>query len=170
MNRPRMGVAALGLSAAALVALVLHEGYSDRAIIPVKGDVPTLGFGSTTRADGSPVRMGDTTTPPKALARALRDIEQFEGALKTCVTVLLAQHEYDTYVSFAYNVGSRAFCQSTLVKKLNIQDYSGACQELLRWRFFQGKDCAAAEHASLCGGLVKRRGDEYRQCMGEGAP
>lgn len=46
MNRPRMGVAALGLSAAALVALVLHEGYSDRAIIPVKGDVP---MGLTTR-------------------------------------------------------------------------------------------------------------------------
>jgi len=114
--------------------------------------------------------MGDTTTPPKALARALRDVEQFEGALKTCVTVPLAQHEYDAYVSFAYNVGSRAFCQSTLVKKLNAQDYLGACQELLRWRFFQGKDCAAAEHASLCGGLVKRRGAEYRLCMGEGVP
>jgi len=64
MRRPRTTVAALGLSAAALVDLVLHEGYSDRAIIPVKGDVPTLGFGSTTRADGSPVRLGDTITPP----------------------------------------------------------------------------------------------------------
>jgi lysozyme len=170
MNRPRTAVAALGLSAAALVALVLHEGYSDRAITPVKGDIPTLGFGSTTRADGSPVRIGDTTTPTKALARALRDIEHFEGALKSCVTVPLAQNEYDAYISFAYNVGSRAFCQSTLVKKLNAQDYSGACYELLRWRFFRGEDCAAAEHASLCGGLVKRRDAEYRQCMGKGAP
>ena len=66
MRRPRTAVAALGLSAAALVGLVLREGYSDRAIIPVKGDVPTLGFGSTTRADGSLVRLGDTTTPPQA--------------------------------------------------------------------------------------------------------
>jgi lysozyme len=170
MNRPRTTVAALGLSAAALVGLVLHEGYSDRAIIPVPGDVPTLGFGSTTRADGTPVRMGDTTTPPRALARALRDIEQFEGALRACVTVPLAQHEYDAYVSFAYNVGGRAFCQSTLVKKLNARDYPGACQELLRWRFFQGKDCATAENAGLCGGLVKRRDAEYRQCIGETAP
>jgi len=39
-------------------------------------------------------------------------------------------------VSFSYNVGSRAFCQSTLVRKLN----AGACAELLRCRFFQGKD------------------------------
>jgi lysozyme len=52
MRRSRTAVAALGLSAAALVGLVLHEGYSDRAIIPVKGDVPTLGFGSTTHSDG----------------------------------------------------------------------------------------------------------------------
>ena len=170
MRRPRTTVAALGLSAAALVGLVLHEGYSDRAIIPVKGDVPTLGFGSTTRTDGLPVRPGDTTTPPQALARALRDVQRFEGALKTCVTVPLAQHEYDAYVSFAYNVGPRAFCQSTLVRKLNAGDYPGACQELLRWRFFQGKDCAAPANARLCGGLATRREAEYRQCMGEAAP
>ena len=164
---PRSTLAALSLSAAALVGLVLNEGYSDRAIIPVPGDVPTVGFGSTTRADGSPVKMGDTTTPPQALARALRDVQHFEGALKTCVTVPLAQHEYDTYVSLAYNVGSRAFCQSTLVKKLNASDYAGACSEILRWRYFQGRDCAAPENARLCGGLAKRRQAEYRQCIGE---
>jgi lysozyme len=160
-------VAALTLSAAALVGIVLHEGYSDRAIIPVKGDVPTIGFGSTTKPDGTPVKLGDTTTPPKALARALTDVQQFEGALKQCVTVPLAQHEYDALVSFAYNVGRRAFCQSTLVKKLNTGDYTGACSEILRWRYFQGKDCALAANARLCGGLAKRREAEYRQCIGE---
>ncbi len=47
MIRPpqRRTVAALTLSAAALVGIVLHEGYTDRAVIPVKGDVPTIGFG-----------------------------------------------------------------------------------------------------------------------------
>nr|WP_299146749.1 glycoside hydrolase family protein [uncultured Comamonas sp.] len=107
-------MAALTLSAAALVGIVLHEGYTDRAVIPVKGDVPTIGFGTTTG-----VKLGDTTTPPKALARALTDVQQFEGALKQCVTVPLAQHEYDALVSFSYNVGGRAFCQSTLVRKLS---------------------------------------------------
>ena len=78
MIRPpqRRTVAALTLSAAALVGIVLHEGYTDRAVIPVKGDVPTIGFGTTTG-----VKVGDTTTPPKALARALTDVQQFEGAL-----------------------------------------------------------------------------------------
>lgn len=167
MIRPlqRRTVAALTLSAAALVGIVLHEGYTDRAVIPVKGDVPTIGFGTTLG-----VKIGDTTTPPKALARALTDMQQFEGALKTCVTVPLAQHEYDAYVSFAYNVGSSAFCKSTLVKKLNAEDYAGACAELLRWRFFQGRDCAQPVNAQLCGGLPKRREAEYRQCLGGSAP
>ena len=167
MTRPpspamRRTVAGLTLSAAALVGIVLHEGYTDRAVIPVKGDVPTIGFGTTTG-----VKLGDTTTPPKALARALTDVQQFEGALKTCVTVPLAQHEYDALVSFSYNVGGRAFCQSTLVKKLNAEDYAGACAELLRWRFFQGKDCAMPANARLCGGLATRRESEYQQCIGE---
>ena len=158
----RRTVAGLTLSAAALVGIVLHEGYTDRAVIPVKGDVPTIGFGTTTG-----VKLGDTTTPPKALARALTDVQQFEGALKQCVTVPLAQHEYDALVSFSYNVGSRAFCQSTLVRKLNAEDYAGACTELLRWRFFRGKDCALPTNARLCGGLATRREAEYRQCIGE---
>ncbi len=165
MIPPRRTLAALSLSAAALVGIVLHEGYSDRAIIPVPGDVPTIGFGTT-----AGVKLGDTITPPQALARALVDVQQFEGAIKTCVTVPLTQNEYDAYVSFAYNVGSRAFCQSTLVKKLNLGDFKGACDELLRWRYFQGKDCALPENRRLCGGLVKRREAEYRKCLGEGAP
>ena len=165
MIPPRRSLAALSLSAAALVGIVLHEGYSDRAIIPVPGDVPTIGFGTT-----AGVKPGDTITPPQALARALVDVQQFEGAIKTCVTVPLTQNEYDAYVSFAYNVGSQAFCQSTLVKKLNLGDFKGACDELLRWRFFQGKDCALPENRRLCGGLVKRREAEYRQCLGEDVP
>lgn len=157
----RTTLAALTLSAAGLVGIVSHEGYSDKAVIPVRGDVPTIGFGTT-----QGVRPGDTTTPPKALARALSDARQFEGALKSCVTVPLHQHEYDAYVSLAYNIGAANFCRSTLVGKLNAGDYAGACGELLRWTYFQGKDCALPEHARLCGGLAKRRQDEYRQCMG----
>lgn len=162
MNRPRTTLAALSLSAAALVGIVMQEGYTDRAVIPVPGDVPTIGFGTT-----QGVKIGDTTTPPKALSRALSDMQKFEGALKQCVTVPLHQHEYDAFVGFSYNVGSGAFCRSSMVKKLNAGDYPGACREILRWTYFQGKDCAAPENARLCGGLAKRRQDEYRQCIGE---
>lgn len=150
----------LSLSAAGLVSLVAYEGYTDRAVIPVPGDVPTIGFGTT-----GGVKMGDRITPPVALARALKDVETFEGALRQCVTVPLHQHEYDALVSFSYNVGSGAFCGSTLVKKLNAGDYPGACNELLRWRFVAGRDCS--KHGSGCAGLWKRRQDENARCLGE---
>jgi lysozyme len=145
-------IATLALSAAALVGIALSEGYSDTAIIPVKGDVPTVGFGST---EG--VKMGDRTTPPKALARALQDIQKYEGAVKKCVVVPLYQYEYDTYIDFAYNVGTGAFCRSTLVKKLNATDYAGACKELLRWNRVDGV---------VVSGLTKRRQRGYEQCIG----
>lgn len=159
MSIQRTLVAGLGLSAAALVGIAVHEGYRDTAYIPVPGDVPTIGFGTT-----GGVMMGDRIDPVTALQRALNDVQKFEGALKQCVKVPLAQHEYDVYVSFAYNVGAARFCRSTLVRKLNSGDYSGACQELLRWRFFQGKDCAIP--SNKCSGLWKRRQDEYAKCLG----
>lgn len=152
INRQRSAIAGIVLSASALVAIVTHEGYSDTAIIPVPGDVPTIGFGTT---EG--VKPGDRITPPKALARALTDVQKFEGALKKCVTVPLHQYEYDAYVSLAYNIGPTAFCNSTLVKHLNGQAYANACQQILVWDKFRGKPLR---------GLTIRRQAEYRQCMG----
>jgi lysozyme len=153
MNPPRTLVTALSLSAAALVALVAHEGYSDRPIIPIPGDVLTIGFGTT-----GGVKPTDKTTPVKALERALSDVQKFEGALKTCVKVPLHQYEYDAFLGITYNIGSKAFCSSTLVKKLNIQDYEGACKEILRWDKASGR---------VVKGLTNRRQKEYKQCIGK---
>lgn len=152
MIAKRMFVGALALSAAGLVGILSHEGYSDKAIIPVPGDVPTVGFGTT-----GGVKMGDTTTPPKAVARALQDVQKFEGAIKQCVTVPLHQHEYDAFTSLAYNIGGSAFCGSTLVRRLNAGDYLGACSQILVWDKFHGKPFR---------GLTMRRQAEYRQCIG----
>ena len=146
----RRKVAALSLSAAGLVGILSFEGYSDRAIIPVPGDVPTIGFGTT-----NGVKMGDRTTPQKAVARALTDVQKFEGALKKCVTVPLSQGEYDAFMSLAYNIGTGAFCRSTLVVKLNAGDYAGACEQILRFDRFKGKPLP---------GLTARRRTEYEKC------
>jgi len=148
----RKHIATISLSATALVALLLHEGYRENAYTPLVGDVPTIGFGTT-----SGVKLGDRTNPEKALNVALRDVQGFEGAIKSCVTVPLHQYEYDAYTSLSYNIGSNAFCRSTLVKKLNTQDYAGACNEILRWDQFKGKPLA---------GLTKRRQEEHKKCLG----
>lgn len=152
MKNPRTAISALAISGAALVGILVHEGYREQAYIPVPGDVPTIGFGTT---DG--VKLGDKTTPTKAMARALQDIGKFEGALKACVRVPLSQNEYDAYVSLSYNIGTTAFCNSTLVKKLNAGDYAGACEQILNWDKFRGRPLP---------GLTKRRQDEYAKCIG----
>ena len=148
----RIPVKLLQLTAAGLVSLALYEGYKGEAYTPVKGDVPTIGFGTT---DG--VKLGDKITPEKALVRALQDVNKFEGALKECVKVPLAQHEYDVYVSVSYNIGSRAFCNSTMVKLLNQGKYEDACAQLKRWVYSGGVKYQ---------GLVNRREKEYQQCLG----
>ena len=149
----RMHIAMLSLSAAALVGIAVHEGYSDRAYTPVPGDVPTIGFGDT-----HGVKLGDRTDPVRALIKLNQHTQNFQRELRGCIgDVPMHQHEWDAVVSWAYNVGTTAACSSTLVRKLKAGDYPGACRELLRWDKFQGKALP---------GLTKRRQDEFKQCTG----
>lgn len=171
-------IAVLVLSAAGLVGIALDENYTSKAVPdPVKGvAVPTIGFGST----GVDVRMGDTTTPPKALARLLTDVQRFEGALKRCVKVPLHQYEYDVYMNLAYNIGTGksgvadGFCEakrggpSTLVMRLNAYDYQGACDAILMWKKVGDVDCSLPGNKT-CAGLWARRQRLHRQCLGPGA-
>ncbi len=147
----RIHISGLVLSAAALVGLALSEGYTEQAVQPLPGDKWTNGFGTTEN-----VKPGDKTTPPKALERKLRDVQTFEGAIKQCVNVPMTQTEYDAYVSLAYNIGSQAFCSSTLVKLLNAGNYSAACDQILRWDRFKGQPVR---------GLTLRRQREHALCI-----
>ena len=151
IDKSRLAIAALALSASGFVCILGYEGFTSEAVIPVPGDVPTYGWGTT---DG--VKMGDTISPDEAIERAYRDITKTETAIHKCVDVPLSQGEYDAFTSLAYNIGTSAFCNSTLVKKLNQRDYAGACQEIRRWVYVKGKKVQ---------GLVNRREKEYSICM-----
>lgn len=125
-NKIRFAIASLVVSAGAFVGILTREGYTDTAVIPTKGDVPTNGFGTT-----GGVKMGDRTTPVLAVQRAYKDVATFEGDIKRCVKSPLQQAEYDVYVDMVYNIGPTAFCSSTMVRRLNVQDYRGACDAIL---------------------------------------
>lgn len=146
----RTTISALGVSAAVLVGTVLYEGYSDAPYLDSVG-VLTIGPG---RTDG--VKPGENTTVQRELVLMLKDMEGRKATIARCVTVPLYQHELDAYMSLAYNIGTGAFCGSTLVKKVNAGDYAGACREILRWNRAGGRVLA---------GLTKRRQAEYRTCM-----
>lgn len=148
----RIKVCALALSATGLISIASYEGFRSEAYIPVEGDVPTIGFGST-----HGVELGDKITVEEGLRRLALDVNDAESTITRCVKVPLAQREYDVYTSFAFNIGEAQFCSSTLVKKLNAGDYSGACAELKRWVYVKGEKIP---------GLVNRREAEYKACMG----
>lgn len=155
----RREVAALVLSAGALVGIATHEGFRATAYDDGVG-VQTVGYGATRRPDGTPVRAGDITTPPRALLRLAADADADQVAMRVCVTAPLHQYEWDAYVSLTYNIGAGAFCASTLVRRLNARDYAAACAEISRWNRAGGR---------VLPGLVKRRAEERARCEGADA-
>lgn len=157
-DRIRIGL--LALSATGLISIAGYESYVGTAYDDGVG-VQTIGFGSTIHETGAAVKRGDTTTPERALRTLGSTADKMQSEMRRCLgDVALHQHEWDAYVSFTYNVGTSAFCSSTLAKKLRSipPDYAGACAELLRWTKAGGRELK---------GLVKRRQGEYKLCIGE---
>lgn len=149
----RAAVSLLVLAASTLFSIAAHEGYRGEAYIPVPGDVPTVGFGST-----QGVKMGDKTHPVRAMQRLLDEVDSiYAQGVRNCVKVPLYQHEFSAFVSLTYNIGVNAFCQSTLVKRLNEGDYNAACTEISRWDKAGGR---------VLRGLTIRREEERRICEG----
>lgn len=147
----RMVVGGLSLTAAGLISIATWEGFKEEAYIPVPGDVPTIGFGST---EG--VQMGDTISVPDALNRLEKDVRVAERCVNDSIKVAIPQKTFDSLVSFAYNIGCRQFADSTLVVKFNQGDLHGGCEEMKRWIFFKGRELD---------GLKKRRASEYEMCV-----
>jgi lysozyme len=165
VSRTRVAIATLSLSAAAFVGILTREGYTETAIIPTKGDVPTIGFGST---EGT--KMGDKTNPVAAAQRSLAHVQKDEGAIKRCVTAPLHQAEYDVYVDLSYNIGAFNFCTggkaggtSTIVRRLNAGDYAGACDAILDWKKAAGFDCSTPGN-KRCAGVWTDRLRSHAKC------
>jgi lysozyme len=162
---PRILVASLSLSAAAFVGLVVHEGYTDNAIIPTKNDRPTHGFGSTFNADGTPVKMGDRTTPVRAVITAAAHISKEEARFRQSIPgVALHQAEYDLYMDFIYQYGSGAWSTSSMRRELIAGNYVAACNALLRYKFSGGYDCSTPGN-KRCAGVWTRQLERHAKCM-----
>lgn len=93
----------------------------------------TIGWGSIKDLQGNPIRKGQTIDKNTATKLFKRDLQSFEEAVNRLVTVPLTQNQYDSLVSFSYNVGVGALSGSTLLKKLNVGDYVGAAESFLSW-------------------------------------
>jgi len=90
----------------------------------------------------------------EALSRLLVSVGQAEKAVARCTTLPITPAQFDALVSLTYNIGVGAYCESTLVRRLNAGDCLGAASEFDRWVRVQGR---------VVPGLVTRRADERRR-------
>ena len=147
-------LAGLGLSAAAIMAgsgtVSYFEGKANKAY-PDPVGIITICYGETRG-----VKKGDYKTDEECLESLASELAEHEKGMLKVVNVPLSTKEQAAYLSFTYNLGVTAFTNSTLLKKLNSGDRVGACNELLRWDFANGKRLT---------GLTKRRKTEQEICL-----
>jgi lysozyme len=162
----RVHVAGLALSMAAFVGIVTSEGYTDRAIIPTKNDVPTVGLGSTVYEDGTRVKMGDRITPVRAIVLASSHLSREEKAFRDSLPdVKLHQGEYDLYMDWVYQFGAGAWGRSSMRRHLLAGDYMAACDALLLYKFSGGYDCSTPGN-KVCSGVWARQLERHGKCTG----
>ena len=144
-------VAKIGAGAVALVlpVVVLYEGTVLRSYVDPVGIV-TACTGHT----GPELRMGQTFTKEQCETMLYGDLLKHTAALD-CIKHPMTDGQKAAFLSFAFNVGNKAFCDSTLARKANAGDMPGACAELSRWTRAGGRELP---------GLVKRRAAERELC------
>lgn len=108
----------------------------------------TIGYGWTQPVDGKPIRAGMTIKQETAERLLKTGLVRYESDVSRLVKVNLTQGQFDALVSFTYNLGARSLSTSTLLRKINAGDYTGAADEFLRWNKAGGK---------VLNGLTRRR-------------
>lgn len=165
--RPRIAITGLSLSAAAFITLVTSEGFAPVATVPVQGDRPTGGFGSTYHANGSPVKLGEKFTPVNALktanAHISKDEQQFRDSLPGAV---LNQGEYDLYIDWVYQYGIGRWQASPMRQHVLNGEYQQACDALLlpKYRTVAGYDCSTPGN-KRCYGVWVRVQERHKRCI-----
>tara|TARA_R110000868_G_scaffold407045_1_gene688110 strand:- start:1253 stop:1789 length:537 start_codon:yes stop_codon:yes gene_type:complete len=124
------------------------EGYELIAYKDIVG-VWTIGYGHTKTA-----KPGMKITQRGAEELLRHDLAWVEAVINKYVKVPLKQNQYDAVASLIYNVGGTAFSKSTILRKLNANDFHAASLEFKRWN-------KAGGH--IVNGLVRRREAERVQ-------
>jgi len=108
----------------------MFEGYKAKAYL-CPASVVTIGWGSTMYTDGRKIKLGDTINEQQAEQLLMWELKNKSIALHG---LNLNQNQFDSCLSFIYNVGIGAFAKSTLRKKIlvNLNDAT-IKDEFMRW-------------------------------------
>jgi len=143
------------------------EGFKNYAYNDVAG-LLTIGVGHLLTAsekqtkiieiNGEKVRWVEGLSADQVNNLLLQDLKPFVKEVNNLVKVPLNQNQFDALVSFIFNIGINAFKSSTLLRKLNDEEYDEVPFELLRWNKAGGKPI---------NGLTVRRNNEIKLWNGD---
>jgi lysozyme len=97
--------------------------------------VPTIGYGSTYYENGKKVKLTDAPIT-KERADDLFEIvaDDFAKRVVPLIKKSLTQNQFNSIVSFAFNLGVRALQNSTLLRLVNINpNDANIAKEFLKW-------------------------------------
>jgi lysozyme len=92
----------------------MFEGYKAKSYL-CPASVVTIGWGSTMYTDGRKIKLGDTINEQQGEELLMWELKNKSIAL---AGLNLNQNQFDSLLSFVYNLGVGAFAKSTLKKKI----------------------------------------------------
>lgn len=97
--------------------------------------IPTIGFGNTYYPNGKKVTLLDEPITKEYAFEIFKDIaDKFAKRVDAMVKKPLTQNQFNSLVSFAYNVGTGNFSTSTLLKKVNANPNDLSIRaEFMKW-------------------------------------
>lgn len=108
----------------------MFEGYKAKSYL-CPASVVTIGFGSTMYQDGRKIKLGDTINEDQANELLMWELKNKSISLQG---LNLNQNQFDSCLSFVYNLGIGAFAKSTLRKKILINPNDLTIKdEFMKW-------------------------------------
>lgn len=152
-TKPKKSIArkAAPWAASAAIFVGAWEGLQTVAYRDPIG-IPTVCYGMT-----KGVKMGDRYTKEECSDMLIDELNVFASEVQRCVPwENLPDTRKVAVVSLAYNIGSGAFCKSTVARELRFGNVQEACDAFLRWNKAGGV---------VWRGLTNRRKAERDLCL-----
>lgn len=151
----RLKKAGIGVTAAGAVAIALVGAWEGLRLTSYR-DV--IGVWTVCYGETRGVKPGMRFTKQQCGDMLIDGLEDFEAGMRACLRNpdAIPDKPYVAFLSLSYNIGTGAFCKSSIARKANAGDLRGACDALMLYTRAGGREIK---------GLVNRRVDERRLCL-----
>ncbi|TCR69676.1 lysozyme [Bosea sp. BK604] len=157
MSRMRKSAAVAALAASVVGGFegIRLAAYADPAS---KGYPWTVCYGETRLEDGSPVRPGMKFTLDQCKQMLVKRADEFADGVERCVPSAkdMPPKRYVAHLSLAYNIGTGAYCKSSVARLQNAGQPRASCDAFLKWNKAAGV---------VFPGLTRRRQQERAMCL-----